>query len=456
MSQVWTPREHQLLAAQFLFDNKRCSLWAHPGLGKTSICYRLFDLMQMCGSNYFPALVVAPLAVARDVWPDEQRKWSDFTGLRVVNITGTSAQRAACLTYRAEVYTINYENLTWLVNFLGDRWPFRMVIADESTRLRGFRLMKKGTKRATALQSVAHKTGRWINLTGTPSPHGLESLWGQQYFIDYGGRLGLTYGDFMSRWFVVSAYTREVTPRPGAREQIYAALADCTMALRAEDWLDVKEPHFFRKDVKLPDDARTHYRTMERKMFTELADNRILAINGAVKTLKLIQIASGSIYDANGDHHSLHEAKVEALRSLYDELGEPLLVVYHFKFDAERVVKEFPECRIYRGPNDAADWNAGKLRMMLIHPKSAGHGLSLQHGGRAVCFYTNTWDLELRLQALERIGPARQLLSGYDRAVLIYDLVAEATVDTDVLNRLEGRATEQEALMAARARALSS
>ena len=457
MSQVWTPREHQLLAAQFLFDNKRCSLWAHPGLGKTSICYRLFDLMQMCGSNYFPALVVAPLAVARDVWPDEQRKWSDFTGLRVVNITGTALQRAACLTYRAEVYTINYENLTWLVNFLGDRWPFRMVIADESTRLRGFRLMKKGTKRATALQSVAHKTGRWINLTGTPSPHGLESLWGQQYFIDYGGRLGMTYGDFMSRWFSVDAYTREVTPRPGAREQIYAALADCTMALRAEDWLDVKEPHFFRKDVKLPDDARAHYRTMERKMFTELADNRILAINGAVKTLKLIQIASreSSMTQTETITHFMRR-KSRLYAHFTTNSGSRFWLSTTSSLMQERMVKEFPECRIYRGPNDAADWNAGKLRMMLIHPKSAGHGLSLQHGGRAVCFYTNTWDLELRLQALERIGPARQLLSGYDRAVLIYDLVAEATVDTDVLNRLEGRATEQEALMAARARALSS
>jgi hypothetical protein len=455
VSQVWTPREHQLLAAQYLFDHKRCSLWAHPGLGKTSICYRLFDVMQMCGSNFFPVLVVAPLAVARDVWPDEQRKWTDFGGLRVVPILGSAIQRAAALNFKADIFTINYENLTWLVNHLGDRWPFRMVVADESTKLRGFRLMKKGTKRAGALASIAHHTGRWINLTGTPSPHGLESLWGQQYFVDYGQRLGLTYGAFKDRWFSLNPYTDELTPRPSARKEIYAALADCTMALRAEDWLDVKAPNFFQKTVKLPDEAFRHYKSMERQMFADMGDNRILALNGAVKTMKLAQMASGSVYDSNSEAHHLHDEKVTALRSLYDELGENLLVVYHFKFDAARIAKEFPEARIYKGKKDEDDWNADKVRMLLIHPKSAGHGLSLQYGGRAICYFTNTWDLELRLQALERIGPARQLLSGLDRAVLVYDIVAERTIDTDILDRLEGRATEQEALMAARARAMA-
>lgn len=454
MSKIWTPREHQLLAAEYLFDHQRCSLWAHPGLGKTSICYRLFSMMHLCGSQFFPWLVVAPLAVARDVWTAEQQKWSEFSNFRVIPIIGSVEQRAAACMQRGDIYTVNYENLNWLVDYFGDRWPFRAVVADESTKLRGYR-SKKGTKRATALSTVAHRTGRWINLTGTPSPHGLDSLWGQQWFVDFGHRLGLTYTAFMQRWFTVDPYTREVSPRPNARAEIYAALADCTMALRAEDWLDVKEPHFFEKHVKLPPDAARFYKQMEKQFFVDMPQEKIVAWNAAAKSGKLIQMAAGSVYDENGQDHPLHDAKVEALRSLYDELGEPLLVVYHFKFDAARILKEFPDAKVYKGKAEEEAWNKGQLPMLLVHPKSAGHGLSLQHGGRAVAFFTNTWDLELRLQVIERIGPARQLLSGYERSVLIYDLIADGTLDTNVLDRLEGRATEQDALMAARARALS-
>lgn len=456
MSQVWVPRPHQTLAADYLFEHKRCNLWAHPGLGKTSICYKLFDVLKILGSNFFPVLVVAPLPVARDVWPDEQRKWTDFAGLRVVPIIGsTPAARVQQLMLKGDVYTINYENLPWLQEYFGSKWPFKAVVADESTKLRSFRLLKRGGKRATALGEVAHHTGRWINLTGTPSPHGLESLWGQQWFVDFGERLGHSYTDYMRRWFIVDPYTREVTPRQGAREQIYAAMSDCAMALRAEDWLDVKEPHFFQKNVKLPDEAMRQYRQMERNFFMKLDVKEITACTAAVKSNKLLQMASGMIFDENKTAHIIHAAKVEALRSLYDELGENLLVVEHFVPTIDMIKKEFPEAVHYRGKAEETLWNSGKLPMLIVHPKSAGHGLSLQDGGRAVVYFTNTWDLELRLQVLERIGPARQLLSGHDRAVLVYDLCAERTVDGDCLNRLAGRATEQEALMAARARALA-
>lgn len=463
MSVIWTPREHQILASDYVYEHKRCNLWAHPGLGKTSIMYRLFDLLMMCGSNFFPVLVIAPLAVARDVWTAEQQKWTDFKGLRVVPIIGsTPAARIAALMLRGDVYTINYENLVWLVEYFGDKWPFRIVVADESTRLRGFRQKQGGvhkgggTKRAGALATIAENTGRWINLTGTPSPHGLESLWGQQWFIDFGHRLGTSYSSFMKRWFIVEQYTQQVIPRENARQEIYALLADCAIALRAEDWLDVKEPYFSEKRVNLPPEAMKLYKQMERKFFADMPGGQIVAFNAMTKSGKLIQMASGSVYDTEtGTAHHLHDAKIEALRSLYDELGESLLVVYHYKFEIEAISKEFPEAVLYKGKKDEDLWNAGKIPMMLIHPKSAGHGLSLQHGGRAIAFFTNTWDLELRLQVLERIGPARQLLSGYDRVVLVYDILANNTMDDNVIARLNGHATEQEALMAARARAMA-
>jgi len=257
VSDVWTPRDHQKIITDYVWDHKRCNIWAHPGMGKTSAIMKLFDLLLLCGSAYFPALVVAPLPVARDVWLEEGQKWIDFQGMRVVPIIGkTPAQRHAALLLRGDIYTINYENLVWLQDHFGDKWPFKIIIADESTRLRGYRLKGQGGKRATALGKVAHLTGRWINLTGTPSPHGLESLWGQQWFVDFGNRLGESYTDFLKRWFIVDPYTRRVEPRPNARGEIYAALADCAISLRVEDWLPVEKPAFFEKRVNLPDEAR--------------------------------------------------------------------------------------------------------------------------------------------------------------------------------------------------------
>lgn len=463
MSQPWIAKPHQKIIVDYMYDTKRCNIWAAPGLGKSSSTYRFLDTLQLCGSNFFPVLVIAPLAVARDVWTAEQQKWTDFKGLRVVPIIGsTPAARIAALMLRGDVYTINYENLVWLVEYFGDKWPFRIVVADESTRLRGFRQKQGGvhkgggTKRAGALATIAENTGRWINLTGTPSPHGLESLWGQQWFIDFGHRLGTSYSSFMKRWFIVEQYTQQVIPRENARAEIYEKLADCAIALRAEDWLDVKEPYFSEKRVNLPPEAMKLYKQMERKFFADMPGGQIVAFNAMTKSGKLIQMASGSVYDTEtGTAHHLHDAKIEALRSLYDELGENLLVVYHFKFEVGALLQEFPEARLYKGKQDEDDWNAGGVKMMLVHPKSAGHGLNLQHGGRAVCFFTNSWDLELRLQVLERIGPARQLQSGYDRVVLVYDIVASATIDLNVLDRLRGHATEQEALMKARARAIA-
>lgn len=452
----WSCRPHAKIIVDYVWDHKRCNIWAHPGLGKTSAILSVIDTLKMCGSNFFPVLVVAPLAVARDVWIGETQKWADFAGVRVVPIIGSSpAQRVACLMLKGDVYTINYENLVWLQEYFGDKWPFRIVVADESTKLRGYRLKGQGGKRAAALGKVAHLTGRWVNLTGTPSPHGLESLWGQQWFVDQGFRLGTSYTDFLKRWFIVDPYTKKVEPRPNARGEIYAALSDCTVALRAEDWLDVHKPQFFEKRITLPPEARAQYKTMEKDFFVDVTDGsgRIIAFAAVAKSGKLLQLASGSVYNTEaGTSHWVHDAKVEALRSLYDELGENLLVVYHFKFDIDRIKKEFPEAVVYKGKAEEDLWNAGKIPMLLVHPKSAGHGLNLQHGGRAVAFFVNTWDLELRLQVLERIGPARQLASGYDRVVLIYDIIAENTMDENVLDVLSGRANEQDALMQARAR----
>lgn len=461
----FVPRPHQALAAKFLLDNKRCMLAAVPGLGKTGTVYMLLETLRMLGSAFFPALVIAPLKVCELTWPAEQKKWDRFQHLKVVTILGEREVREDALMERADVYVINYDNVQWLVKHLGKRWPFKIVIADESTRLKSYRgsqqvsvkgkefVRKAGGERARILGDIAMHTGRWINLTGTPAPNGLKDLWGQMWFIDFGERLGRTYSAFMERWFRIDPYTREVKPLPHAEAEIHAAVADVMLAMRAEDWMDVRAPNEITREVELPLAARKLYNEMERTFFAELASGKeVSAVNSAVKSSKLLQIASGAVYDADRVSHHLHDAKVEGLKSIVNELGgEPLLLAYWFKFELPMLKKAFPEMRIFEGAKDEADWNAGRIPLMAVHPASAGHGVNLQHGGRAMCHFTLNWDLELRQQISERIGPVRQKQAGFDRAVLHYNLIAKDTLDQEVYDRLTSKASVQESLMKARA-----
>lgn len=454
--QHFKPREYQRIAVGFLLNHPRCALWAVPGLGKTASVYSALDALKLAGSNFFPVLVLAPKKVCELTWPREQRKWDAFRDLRVVTILGDRDDREDALFSKADVYVINYDNVQWLVERLGDRWPFKIVVADESTRLKNYRSKGHGGKRAHALSTIAEKTGRWINLTGTPSPNGLKDLWGQTWFLDFGQRLGTSYTQFKNRWFYENAYSRDVSPRKGADAEIHAAVADITLALRAEDWLDVKQTQYFKREVELPAPTRGLYERMERDFFIELdrleARHEVTALNSAVLSSKLLQMSSSGVYDGDKAWHHLHDSKIEALRSLIDELGEPILVPYWFRPEVVLLQRAFPELRIFKTQKDQDDWNAGKIPVMAIQPASAGHGIDLQWGGRTIAFFTQTWDLELRQQVIERLGPVRQLQAGFDRAVLIYDIIARDTMDLEVSERVASKRSVQDALMLARAR----
>lgn len=450
----YVARPYQRIMSQFLLDTPRAQLIAEMGMGKTSGVLATIDMLKLAGSNFFPALVIAPKRVAAVVWPGELTKWGAFEDLSITKVLGDQGKRLNALkAKRTDLYVVNYDNVQWLTAQFGKSWPFKIVVADESTRLKGFRL-RKGGVRAAALAQVAKLTGRWMNLTGFIAPNGLTDLWGQYWYLDFGRRLGLTYTAFLERFFFMNEYTHQVTLQPGAAAEIHAAIADITLALRTEDWLDVHKLNEVRVPTKLPAAALKQYEKMEAEYFVEIGpDGQIEAATAAARSAKLLQLASGSIYDASGKEHKVHDAKVEALQDIIDETGgEPLLVAYWWQFDAPRILKAFPHARVLESEQDIVDWNAGKIQMMLVHPASAGHGISLQHGGRNIALYTQIWDAELRAQVIERLGPARQAQSGYDRVVNVFSITAEGTIDGEVLERNVEKLTIEQALQRARAR----
>lgn len=451
----FTPRAYQTRARDHMLDLPRGGLWAGMGMGKTVSALNALDALYFSGTETQPTLVTAPLRVAQSVWPAEAEKWSHLRNIEVSAVVGTEAERIAALKVDASVYTINYENVQWLVEHTGARWPFGTMVADESTKLKGFRL-RQGTKRSQALARVAHnKTRRWINLTGTPAPNGLADLWGQTWFLDAGARLGRTYDGFMQRWFRPKFDGYGVEPLPFAQEQIHDKLRDLCLTLDPKDYFDLREPIVTNVYVELPSKARALYRDMERDMFMQVAQFDIEAFNAASRTMKCLQLANGAVYVGTPDEGSpwreVHDAKVQALESIVEEAaGMPVLVAYQFKSDLTRLRKAFPKGRVLdTNPQTETDWNAGKIPVMFAHPKSCGHGLNLQDGGNILAYFGYWWDLELHQQILERIGPVRQAQSGHDRGVFVYNIIARDTVDETVIARHATKRGVQDLLLEA-------
>lgn len=451
MKRDYTPREYQGIIGRHILDVPRGAVWAGMGLGKTVSTLTALDTLFMAGEDA-PVLVLAPLRVAKTTWPEEAKKWGHFRQIEVMPIVGNEAERRRALDADASVFTTNYENLVWLVKHYGDRWPFRTVVADEATKLKGFRL-RQGGKRAQALASVAHtKVKRFINLTGTPSPNGLEDLWGQTWFLDGGERLGRTFTAFRERWFQKSFDGYGSIALPSAQGEMQDRLRDICLTIDAKDYFDLDEPIVNNIYIDLPIRARELYQDMEKQMFMELEGHEVEAFNAAARTGKCLQIANGAAYiDDKQNWKEVHDAKLQALEEIIEEAaGAPVLVAYHFKSDLARILHTFPQARsLDANPSTIKEWNEGCIPILLAHPASAGHGLNLQDGGNILVFFGHNWNLEERLQVIERIGPVRQKQAGHDRPVFIHNIIARDTVDEMVIERVETKREVQDILLAA-------
>lgn len=404
------------------------------GLGKTvttaTAVRWLLDSMQVRR-----VLIVAPLRVAQKTWPDEFESWSHLTRTRWYRGVGkigqklTPAKRLAALKEFlddpfGEVYIINRENVVWLyktLRELGVAWPFDLLVYDESSRL------KEGKKR-TAAKNLS-EYGVWtkvrkhmdyvIELTGTPAPKGLIDLWGQICVIDQGVRLGTSKARFLDRWFdsrqvATSQYALAYDPKPEAHEEIMEAIKDITVSMKARDYLDLPPVVEVNHWVDMSPSEMKTYRRFERESALEEYD--IEAVNKGVLTLKLIQYANGSVYKTDEDDPdavreviNIHDHKLATLDSIVAETnGASLLVAYSFKFDLERIKKRFPFAKEATEEGVLEDWNAGKVRMLLAHPASIGHGMNIQAGGHHTVWYGLTPSLELYQQFSARLPRSGQ------------------------------------------------
>lgn len=391
-------------------------------------------------------LVVAPLRVAEDTWTKESAKWDHLRGLRVVRVLGSQAQRIRALETDADIYCINRENIPWLVKYYGTEWPFDGVVLDELSSFKS-----SSSKRFKAMRKVRPLIKHIVGLTGTPSPNGLIDLWAQIYLLDQGKRLGRTLTEYRNRYFNPGRRNGYVVydwvPKDGAEDEIYRRISDICISMKACDYLKLPERVDVVRTVKLDNEAQTAYTEMEKEAVLALGPNEIVdAGTAAVVSGKLLQIANGAVYDENGKTHIIHESKLDTLEDVIEAVnGRPVLVFYAYQHDLERIMQRFPQARKLEGSAEIDAWNRGEIPILLAHPAGAGHGLNLQAGGNHIVWFSLTWSLELYQQANARIY--RQGVKG--ERVTITHLVAEGTIDEDVMRVLDGKATRQDALLEA-------
>lgn len=446
-------------------------LGAEMGLGKTGSS--LWAMVQLLAAREIKRpLIVAPLRVAEETWPEELRTWTFCSHLTFRVVTGTLEERIAALAYSpAQVTIINRENLRWLHDFFEGRgWPFDMLIYDEISRLkRGIKRVsqsreqkksgvKPGLTELGVIESHRRSFKRVVGLSGTPAPNGLIDLWGPMCAIDHGKRLGLSITAYKKRWFRESKYDYSIEPMAHSEREIMGLIDDVFFSLREEDYLSL--PPMIPVDhlVDLPEKARRAYDKFEQESAIELrnaaGDNELIeAVNNGVLTQKLLQIANGSVYtgekwdEMTGDKLPresirLHDEKLGVLESIMEEAaGTPVLVAYSFQFDRDAILKRFPYCRLFgQSPNDMRDWNAGRIKMLLTHPASAGHGLNFQHGSNIMVWYGLTWSLELYRQFIKRLHRSGQKAA----RVFLHRIIARNTVDEDVLETCLRRGATQD------------
>lgn len=501
---------YQNTALDFLKKNPFSGLFIDMGLGKTVIGSTLIrDIIDSTFTGELEPLadgekilIIGPLRVATTTWPDEFKNWYHLAGYnlsvvhvadddpelksvergtraagRANNLAGTAldkfvreqvARRRESLRQEramapATIHCISRDWIEWLVEFYGPRWPYRVVLIDESS---GFKDHNSG--RFKALQEVRgqskhfppHKwpIRRLHIMSATPAAESYEGLFSQIWLLDCGKRLGKTISYFREEYFTYDKYKRKWKLRPSGEKAILAKITDICLVMKEQDYLPREAPLFVERTVQMDQKQMQLYLTMEKDMVVQLDDGtEVTADSAAALSAKLLQMASGVLYDTtiepgqdeDDDHvkvlkiHRIHDHKIDMLREIVEEAqGKQILVGYHHRSSKDRILKAFKDAvPMDRDGKCVKKWNDGKIPMLVMHPASGGHGLNLQKGGHIIVFFDIPWSLELYLQFIGRL--ARQ---GQKHRVTVFLLVCKGTLDHTVVQALQAKENAQDLL----------
>ena len=445
----YRPHGYQTYATRFIEEHPVAALILGMGLGKSVITLTAIEHLMHDSFEVRKVLVIAPLRVAASTWPDEIRKWDHLSSLTFSVAVGTKDERIAALRRNADITIINRENIQWLIEESGVPFDYDMVVIDELSSFKNHR-----TKRFRILKKARPKVKRIVGLTGTPAPNGLMDLWAEFRLLDGGKSLGRFIGQYRERWFLPDKRNQLVVfsykPKEGAENEIYSAIADITVSMKAMERIRMPELIETEMKVSMSGSERKAYDSMKKDLVLSLPGGAITASNAASLSGKLMQLSSGAVYTDEESFTEIHRKKLDALEDAIESMnGKPLLIAYWFRHERTRISGLLTDLGIpWKEISDEAsimEWNEGKLQAAIIHPASAGHGLNLQSGGSTLLWFTVPWSLELYQQTVARLWRQGQK----EETTVVIHLITEGTIDERVLAALRRKDQTQEALLEA-------
>ncbi len=442
----FNPHDYQRYAIEYILSHPVTAAILDMGLGKTAITLTAIDLLLNDFFAVRKVLVVAPLRVASTTWPDEIRKWDHLSDLRFSVAVGTAKERIAALNADADIYIINRENLPWLVEKSGVPLDFDMAVLDELSSF------KANSQRTKAFLKLRPRLKRVVGLTGTPSSNGLMDLFWEFRCLDMGERLGRFIGQYRLKYFTPGRRNGNIVYSynllPGAEDEIYNAISDITISMKAADHLAMPELISTEHPVYLSPKEWARYEKLKKGLILQFPEGEVTAANAAALSGKLSQMANGAVYSDESDAALIHDHKLDALEDIIESAnGKPVLVAYWFQHDLVRITERLTSLKIpherISTPESIARWNNGEITVGLIHPASAGHGLNLQKGGSTIVWFGLTWSLELYQQINARLWRQGQ----NSKTVVVQHIIAKGTIDERILKALSEKDSTQKSLI---------
>ncbi|MGX1195814.1 SNF2-related protein [Metabacillus sp. SLBN-84] len=445
--------DYQRFCAEFIKHVPRCGLFLDMGLGKTLITLTAFVELAQANKLHGHILIIAPLRIAVNTWPDEITKWDHTNHGTFTVLAGMTKKKRDAALDRVEtdpptIYIINRELVPKLVDrFPDQKWPFLNVVIDEAQSFKGY-----GTQGFKALKSIAPYTHRWIELTGTPSPNGLMDIWSLVYLLDGGQRLGHTITEYRNRHFVPGRRTPEGYPYEwllidGHEQFIHHAVKDVAISMMKKDYLNLPAVTHNPIELEMTKGEREIYNRLKKDKVLPLTDgDAIEAANAAVLSGALLQLSNGAIYadEEKKEIIELHDHKLRALEEIVDgSNGQPILCFYWYRHDRIRLQKHFPDAEVFTGnPEQLKRWNNKEIPLLFAQPASAGHGLNFQYGCHIMVFFVVPTSLELYQQSIGRLDR-----NGQTQPVIVHYLKMRGTVEDRIIASLMDKKDIQQALI---------
>lgn len=442
--------DYQTRAIEWCLNKPRCGLFLPMGAGKTVITLTAVSALKEKG-EVNKVLIIAPIRVARSTWPAEIEKWDHTKHLTYTVIDGPEKNRLKALQNQSDIFIIGKEQVKWLVDTCGSKWPFDMVVVDELSTFKN-----PQAQRFKALKKQVKKFKRFIGLTGTPAPRGIPDLWSQMFLIDAGARLGKSIGSFRKQYLIPERSNGYIVyswaVRNGAQKEIEEKISDVVMSLDSSECVELPDISYINVPITLSKPIKKRYDNFKKDLVLEVSTTDVSASNLGVLCGQLLQFTSGQIYthDPSLPVDTIHDEKIKALNDILTSAnGEPVIIYYYFQHELDRIISLLKSNNLrystLEKDSDLARWNNHELDVLLLHPASAGHGLNLQAGGSVIIWYClPNFNLELYQQA-----NARLYRQGQREQARVYHLLVDDSIDIDMMNALDKKEITQSTLLEA-------